>query len=168
MGLMSGVLGTHGYARGPRATGHVAALEPSRTRRRVWSHWTRGGTGAQPGGGPGASITWQHQSLPAQGAGLEPRGMWRLRSLLLPGDGLGASGHVATPEPSPSGWRARCLGARSDTGALSWRETCSVQWGKWRHRSPLLAGGVLCASGHVAKSEPSGTGNGPGAVGLIF
>jgi hypothetical protein len=168
MGLMSGVMGTHGYARGPRATGHVAAPEPSRTRRRVWSHWTRGGTRAQSVGGPGASITWQRQSLPAQGAGLEPRGMWRLRSLLLPGDGLGASGHVATPEPSPSGWRARCLGARSDTGALSWRETCSVQWGKWRHRSPLLAGGVLCASGHVAKSEPSGTGNGPGAVGLIF
>jgi hypothetical protein len=58
MGLMSGVLGTHEYAPGSRATGHVAALEPSRTRWQVCSHWTRGGTGALPGGGPGASVTW--------------------------------------------------------------------------------------------------------------
>jgi hypothetical protein len=101
MGLMSGVLGMHGYARGARATGHVAAPEPSHTRRRVWSHKTRDGTGAPLGGGPGASVTWQRQSLPAQEAGLESRGTWRLWSLLLPGDRLGASGHVATPEPSP-------------------------------------------------------------------
>jgi hypothetical protein len=58
MGLMSGVLRMHGYARGPRATKHVAAPEPSRTRRRAWSHKTRAGTGALPGGGPGASVTW--------------------------------------------------------------------------------------------------------------
>jgi hypothetical protein len=67
MGLMSDVLGTHGHAHGPRATGHVAAPEPSRTRRRDWSHMTRGGTGALLGSGPGASVTWQHQSLPTQG-----------------------------------------------------------------------------------------------------
>jgi hypothetical protein len=53
---------------GLRATGHVAAPEPSRTRRRVWSHRTRGDTGALSGGGPGASVTWRCQSLPAQGA----------------------------------------------------------------------------------------------------
>jgi hypothetical protein len=41
MALMSGVLGTHGYARGPRTTRHVAAPKPSHTRRRVWSHRTR-------------------------------------------------------------------------------------------------------------------------------
>jgi hypothetical protein len=35
------------------------------------------------------------------------------------GDGFGASGHVATPEPFPDVWRARCLGAHGDTGALS-------------------------------------------------
>jgi hypothetical protein len=58
MGLMSDVLGTHGHTRGPRATGHVAALEPSCTRRRVWSHMTRGATGALPSGGLGASVTW--------------------------------------------------------------------------------------------------------------
>jgi hypothetical protein len=72
MGLMSGILGTHGYAWGLRATGHVVALEPSYTRRLVWSHMTHGGTGALPGGGPGASVTWRRQSLPTQGAGLEP------------------------------------------------------------------------------------------------
>jgi hypothetical protein len=58
MGLMSGVLGTHGHARGPRVTGHVAASEPSRTRRWVWSHRTHGGNRALPGSGPGASVTW--------------------------------------------------------------------------------------------------------------
>jgi hypothetical protein len=57
MSLMSGVLGTHGHARRPRATWHVAAPEPSRTKRRVWSHMTRDNTGAQSGGGPGASVT---------------------------------------------------------------------------------------------------------------
>jgi hypothetical protein len=140
IGLMSGVLGTHGYARGTRATRYVVVPEPSRTRRRVWSHRTRGGTGALPGGGPGASVTWRRQSLPAQGAGLEPRGMWRLRSLLLPGDGLGASGyvatpvggthgaleHVTTPKPFPDGWHTLCHGARGDTGALFWQVACSV------------------------------------------
>jgi hypothetical protein len=67
MGLMLGVLGTHEYAREPRATGHVTALEPSRTRRWVWSHRTCAGTGALPGGGPGASVTWIRQNLPTQG-----------------------------------------------------------------------------------------------------
>jgi hypothetical protein len=32
--LMSGILGTHGHARGPRATGHMAALEPPAPRGR--------------------------------------------------------------------------------------------------------------------------------------
>jgi hypothetical protein len=68
MGLMLDVFRTHGHARGLRATGHVAAPEPSRTRMRVWSHRTRGDTGALSGGGPGASVTWRRQSLPAQGA----------------------------------------------------------------------------------------------------
>jgi hypothetical protein len=58
MSLMSGVLGMHGHARGPRAIGRVAALEPSRTRRWVWSHMTRGDTGALPGSGPRASVMW--------------------------------------------------------------------------------------------------------------
>jgi hypothetical protein len=137
MSLMSGALGTHGHTQGPRATGHMAAPEPSHSRRRVWSHRTRGDTGALPGGDPGASVTWQRQSLPAQGAGLEPRGTWRLRSPLLPGDGLSASGHVATPEPFPGRWRALCHGARGDTGALSWRMACSVPRVTWRSQSSL-------------------------------
>jgi hypothetical protein len=103
MSLKSGVLGTHGHARGPRATGHVAAPDPSRTRSRVWSHKTCDDTGALLGGGPDTSVTWRRQSLTAQGAGLKPRGTWRLRSPLLPGDGLGASGHVATPKPFLTG-----------------------------------------------------------------
>jgi hypothetical protein len=82
MGLMLGVLGTHEYTQEPRATGHVTALEPSRTRRWVWSHRTCAGTGALPGGGPGASVTWIRQNLPAQGAGLEPRGTWQHQSPL--------------------------------------------------------------------------------------
>jgi hypothetical protein len=44
------------------------------------------------------------------GAGLEPRGVWRLRSLLLPGDRLGSSGHMAIPESSPGEWRTWCIG----------------------------------------------------------
>jgi hypothetical protein len=100
--------------------------------------------------------------------GLEPRGVWRLRSLLLPGDEHGAPGHMATPEPSPGEWRAWCLGARGDTEAFFWQVARSVSWGTWRHRSPLLVGGVLGASGHVAEPEPPGTRNGSGAVGLIF
>jgi hypothetical protein len=146
----------------------VAALKPSHTRKRVWSYRTRGDTGVLPGGGPSASVTWRCQSLPTQGVGVELRDTWRLWSPLLPGDGFGASGHMATPEPFPSGWRARCLGARDDTRALSWRVARSVPRGTWRHRSPLLVGGVLCASGHVAEPELSGTGSRSRAVGLIF
>jgi hypothetical protein len=72
MSLISGILGTHGHTRGPRATGHVVAPESSCTRRWVWSHRIRGDTGALPCGGPGASVTWRRKILPARGAGLEP------------------------------------------------------------------------------------------------
>jgi hypothetical protein len=63
------------------------------------------------------------------------------------------------------------VNARGNTGALSWRVARTVPRDTWRHRSPFLAGlagGVLCASGHVAEPEPPGTGNGSEAVGLIF
>jgi hypothetical protein len=103
MRLMSNVLRTHEDVRGLRATGHVTAPEPSCTRRWVWSHRTRAGTGGLPGGGPSVSVTWRRQSLPTQGAGLGPRGTWRLRSLLMSGDGLGASGHMVIPESFPDG-----------------------------------------------------------------
>jgi hypothetical protein len=75
---------------------------------------------------------------------------------------------MATPEPCPGGWRALCLGARGDTKALPWWVACSVLRGTWRRRSPLQVGGVLCATEHVAMLEPSGTGSGSGAVGLVF
>jgi hypothetical protein len=35
MSLMPDILKTHGHVRGPRATGHMVATEPSRTRRRA-------------------------------------------------------------------------------------------------------------------------------------
>jgi hypothetical protein len=161
----------------------VRRLGNARVRPGAESHWARGGSGALPHQEVGLEPqdTWQYRSPVGRwswclshmvtpepscaGAGLEPRGTWRLRSLPLPGDGLGARG---TPEPSPSGWCAQCLGARGDTEALSWRVARSVPCDTWRHRSPLLTGGVLYASGHVAEPEPSSTGNGAGAVGLIF
>jgi hypothetical protein len=59
MDLMSGIMGMDGHARGMRATGHVAAPEPSHTRRWVWSHRTLHGTKAQSSGGSGASVTWR-------------------------------------------------------------------------------------------------------------
>jgi hypothetical protein len=131
MSLMSDALEMHGHAWGSRATRHVTAPEPSRTRRRVRRHRTCGDTGALSGNGPGVSVTWRHQSLPAQGVDLEPQDTWRLRSPLLVGDGLGASGHVATPEPFSGGWCARCLRARGDIEALSWRVVRFVPWGTW-------------------------------------
>jgi hypothetical protein len=74
MSLMSGILGTHGHVQGSRATEHVAAPEPSRTRRRVWSHKTHGDTGALSG-----RWSWclDHMVTPepsCAGGGLEPRG----------------------------------------------------------------------------------------------
>jgi hypothetical protein len=75
-----------------------------------------------------------------QGAGLEPRGVWRLRSLLLPGDGLDASGHMATLEPSLGEWHTWCLGARGDTGALYWWVACSVPRDTWQSQSLLAQG----------------------------
>jgi hypothetical protein len=164
MSLMLGVLGTHGHAWGSRTTGHMAALEPSCTRRRVWSHRTRGDIGVLPGGGPGASVTWQRQSFPAQGAGLEPWGTWRLRSPLLPGDRLGGLGHVATPEPFPSRWHAWCLRARGDTRALFWWVACSVPRGTWQSQSSLAPGTDLwpwgwsfksCAQGYLVCRVPT-------------
>jgi hypothetical protein len=128
MGLMSGVLGTHGYTRWPRATGHVVAPEPSRTRRRIWSHRARVGTGALSGGVPRSRgdtkaflLRWQAQCLGACGdtgalswwvACMMPQGIWRRWSPFLTGDTLCVMGHVATPEPSSDGWRALCLKAR--------------------------------------------------------
>jgi hypothetical protein len=93
MSLMSGVLGMHGHARGPRVTGHVAVvgLEPQHT----W--WYRS---------PAERWSWclGHVATPEPsyaGAGLEPRGTWRLQSPLLPGDGLGASRHMCNTPATP-------------------------------------------------------------------
>jgi hypothetical protein len=48
-----------------------------------------------------------------------PRSRGEARAFLRRGRALGASGHVATPEPFPYEWRAWCLRARGNTGALS-------------------------------------------------
>jgi hypothetical protein len=50
--------------------------------------------------------------------------------------------------------RARSRETCGGSGALSCPVMGSVPQGTWRHRSPLLAGGVLCATGHVAEKEP--------------
>jgi hypothetical protein len=69
--------------------------------------------------------------------------------------GPSASGHVATSEPSPSGWRALRHGAHGGTGALPWWVARTVLRGMWRRHNPLLVGGALCATGHMATPEPS-------------
>jgi hypothetical protein len=84
MGLMSDVLRTHGYVRGPRATGHVAALEPSHTRRRVWSH----GHVVVPKPCQAVILVLDHVATP------EPS---------YAGGRPGATRYVVTPEPSPAG-----------------------------------------------------------------
>jgi hypothetical protein len=66
----------------------------------------------------------------------------------------GASGHVATLEPFPSGWRALCHGARGDTGALLWRVSCSVPRGMWQSQSPL-APGMDLAQGYLICRVPT-------------
>jgi hypothetical protein len=70
--LMSDILGTHGYTRGPRATGHMVAPEPSRTRRWVWSLRTRVSTRAVLGRRPSAFLcrgrAWSHEACDDSGA----------------------------------------------------------------------------------------------------
>jgi hypothetical protein len=115
---------------GPGATGHVATPESSRIGRRTWSHKTRRDT----------------RALPCRVAGPVPRGTWRHQSPPTPGEGSRAAGHVATPEPFPVGWRARChghvvmpelfgirsesgvVGTHGDTGALPCRVRILVPW----------------------------------------
>jgi hypothetical protein len=169
MSLMSGVSGMHRHTRGPKATGHVSTLEPSRTERRVWSHMTRGDIGALPAvvlvprshGDTRAFLrrgrVWSHETHVDFGAlsyrvtGSVPQGMWQHRSPFLVGGVPDASGHVTTPKPFPGRWCVVCHGARGDIGALSWRVACSVPvpWGTWW-------------------SQSSGTGSGFRVVGLIF
>jgi hypothetical protein len=55
---------------------------------------------------------------------------------------------------------------RGDSRALCGWVTGSVPRGTWRHQSPLLAGGVLCATGHVAEPELSDTRSRSGAMGI--
>jgi hypothetical protein len=128
--LMSGILGTHGHARGPRATGHMAAPEPPpapRGRSRAIGHMAipkpyqavvlvpRSCGDARAFLRSGRA--WRHEArgdfraLSCWVAGLVPQGTWKHRSPFLAGGVLCAMGHVVTPEPSPGGWRALCLRA---------------------------------------------------------
>jgi hypothetical protein len=152
MGLMSGVLGTHGHARGLRATGHVAALEPSHTKRRVWSHRTRGNTGALwavvlvPRSHCNARAflcmgwAWSHEArgdsgdLSCRVTGSVPRGMWQHWSPFMAGGMHGASGHMTTLEPFPGRWRALCHGhvATPESSSGGWRALCLGTCGRAR------------------------------------
>jgi hypothetical protein len=82
----------------PRTMWHVATSEPSRVGRRVWHRGARGDAGALP--------CWE--------ADLEPWDTWQHQIPPLPGGGPGATGHVATPEPS-------CAGRRGLTLQSTWR-----------------------------------------------
>jgi hypothetical protein len=136
---------------------------------------------------PGAESHWAHggsRALLHQVVCLEHQDTWWYWSPT--GWWSWCFGNMVTSEPFRVGGRAWSCEARGDSGALSywvtgsvpwargntgdlsWRVARSVLWGTWRHRSPLLTGGVLCASGHVAEPELSGTGNGSRAVRLIF
>jgi hypothetical protein len=105
-------------------------------------HRTRGGSRALPHQEVDleSQDTWRYQS-PAG------RWSWCLDHVAMPEPSCAGDGHVATPKSSPAG------------------VTGSVSRGTWRHRSPLLVGGVLYAMGHVAKPELSGIGSGSRAVG---
>jgi hypothetical protein len=67
--------------------------------------------------------------------------MWRRQNPLTLGGGSGAAGHMVTPEPFPTGWRAWWHRARGDTRALLHREAGLEPRDTWRHQSPSLPGG---------------------------
>jgi hypothetical protein len=60
------------------------------------------------------------------------RGTWRHQSPFLAGGALFAMGHMVTPEPSSSGWRALCLGAHQPSPLPSSSDhagaTCYRRW----------------------------------------
>jgi hypothetical protein len=78
----------------------------------AWSHKTRGDSGT-------LSCASEH--------------MARHRSPILVGGVLGASGHVATPESSPGGWRALCH------GHVAAPEPSPAGCGVWRRGAGLLS-----------------------------
>jgi hypothetical protein len=139
MGMMSGVLGTHGYARGPRATRHVVAPEPSapgggfRAAGHVSVPKPCGAVVPKPRSRGDARAflcrgrAWSHEACGDSGAfscrvmGSMPQGTWQHWSPLLVSGTHGASGHVVTPGPFPGGWRALCLGTRGRARA-SWHK----------------------------------------------
>jgi hypothetical protein len=70
------------------ATGHTAALEPSRVERQGLRPWDM----------------WQHWILPERGGGIRSRGTRCGAGALPIGEvGSGATGHVVAPEPSRAG-----------------------------------------------------------------
>jgi hypothetical protein len=94
------------------------------------------------------------RALPHWETGLEPQDTWRHRSPFLPGGGPGATGHVATPEPSRIGRRTWSHRTRRDTRAPPCRVAGPVPRGTWRHQSPPTPGEGSRAAGHVATPEP--------------
>jgi hypothetical protein len=61
------------------------------------------------------------RALPYREAGLESQDTWRHRSPSLSGGEPGATGHLATPEPSHTERRVWSRGTHGDTGALPCR-----------------------------------------------
>jgi hypothetical protein len=103
-------------------------LEPSYTRRRVWSHGTHGDTGALPYRVAGLAARGDARALSHREVGLEPRDTWRHRSYSLSGGVPDATGHVAVPELSGTGSGSGAAGTHIDTGALSCRVRNLALW----------------------------------------
>jgi hypothetical protein len=83
------------------------------------------------------------------------------------GVGSRATGHMATPEPFPTRWRARCHGARSDTRVVPYGEVGLEPRDTWRHWSPSLLSSGPGDTGHVAKLEPPAPGGRSGVTGHV-
>jgi hypothetical protein len=96
---------------------HVATPEPSHIGRRVWSHETRGSTGALLCWVAGLVARGDARALPHREAGLEPRDTCRHRSPSMSSGVLNAMGHMAMPELSDTGSGSGATGTRDDTGA---------------------------------------------------
>jgi hypothetical protein len=107
-------------ARGPQRTvGHVAVLEPSRTRRPGREPRDSTGSLLSREAGPEPWDTWQHRSSPRQEGEVQScRACGGVGALLSTEVGSGAAGHVATSKPSSAGRRGRSCGTHVSTGAL--------------------------------------------------
>jgi hypothetical protein len=112
-----------------RATGHVVMPEPSRTGRQVWSHGTRGDTGALPYRAVGPAVRGDSRAL------LHREAVWsrgtRSDTGAIPCRAVGptTSGDVRALTHLEQVWSR---GTPDDTGALPSWVACPMPQGTWR------------------------------------